>query len=69
MRASVGDRLVIKGHHVGQPDRDAEILEPQGLAGEPPWLVRWSDDGHVGLFVPGPDAVLEQFRHDASASR
>ena len=69
MRASVGDRLVIKGHHVGQPDRDAEILELQGLAGEPPWLVRWSDDGHVGLFFPGPDAVLEQFQHDASASR
>ena len=27
MQASVGDRLVIKGHHVGEPDRDAEILE------------------------------------------
>ncbi len=69
MRASVGDRLVIKGHHVGEPDRDAEILELHGLAGEPPWPVRWSDDGDGGLFFPGPDAVVEPFRHDASVSR
>jgi hypothetical protein len=59
MRAAIGDRLVIKGHHVGEPDRDAKILEVRGEDGGPPWLVRWSDDGHEGLFFPGPDAAVE----------
>jgi hypothetical protein len=70
MRAAVGDRLVIKGHHVGEPDRDAEILELHGEDGGPPWLVRWGDDGHEGLFFPGSDAMIEHFPHqgDESAS-
>jgi hypothetical protein len=60
MRADVGDRLVIKGHHVGDSDRGAEILEVQGEDGGPPFVVRW-DDGHEGLFFPGSDAVVEHF--------
>lgn len=35
MKANVGDRLVIKGHHVGEHERDAEILEVRGEAGGP----------------------------------
>ncbi len=58
MHASVGDRLVIKGHHIHEPDRDAEVLEVRGPDGGPPYLVRWSDDGHVGLFFPSTDAVI-----------
>jgi hypothetical protein len=65
MRAAVGDRLVIKGHHLGEPDRDAEVLEVHGKDGEPPWLVRWSDDGHEGLFFPGSDAVVEHLHHES----
>ena len=61
MKANVGDRLVIKGHRVGEPDRDAEILEVHGDDGGPPFLVRWDDDGHEGLFFPGPDATVEHF--------
>ncbi len=61
MKANVGDRLVIKGHHVGEPDRDAEILEVHGDGGSPPYLVRWDDDGHEGLFFPGVDAVVEHY--------
>jgi hypothetical protein len=34
------------------------ILEVRGEAGEPPYIVRWSDDGHEGLFVPGSDSVV-----------
>lgn len=59
MRAHKGDRLVIRGHHVGERNRDAEILEVRGVRGEPPYLVRWADDGHVALFFPGPDAAVE----------
>jgi nitroimidazol reductase NimA-like FMN-containing flavoprotein (pyridoxamine 5'-phosphate oxidase superfamily) len=67
MQASVGDRIVIKGHHIGEPDRDAEILEVRGQDGAPPYVVRWSDDGHEGLFVPGPDATLQHLVSGASA--
>lgn len=63
MRASVGDRIVIKGHHVGEPDRDCEVLEVRGADGGPPFLVRWGDSGHTSLFFPGSDATLEHFEH------
>jgi hypothetical protein len=66
MQADVGDRLVIKGHHEAEHDRDAEILEIHGAEGAPPYLVRWSEDGHVGLIFPGPDAVVERFAHTES---
>jgi hypothetical protein len=65
MKAKPGDRLVIKGHHVGEPDRDAEILEVRGPDGTPPFLVRWDEDGHEGLFFPSTDAVVEPVAHRA----
>jgi hypothetical protein len=58
MHAKVGDRLVIRGHRVGDPVRDAEILEVRHEDGSPPYLVRWSDTGHEGLVFPGPDAEV-----------
>lgn len=68
MRAKVGDRLVIKGHKVGNLDKDAEILEVRGENGGPPYLVRWSEDGHEALVFPGSDAVIEH-RRKASAGK
>ena len=61
MRASPGDRIVVRGHRVGQPDRDGEIMEVHGTDNGPPYLVRWTADGHVGLFFPGSDAVVEHY--------
>lgn len=66
MKASVGDRMIIKGHKVGEHERDAEILEVHGEDGAPPYLVRWEDSGHESLFFPGPDAVVEHFQHASS---
>jgi hypothetical protein len=63
MRASVGDRIVVRPHHVGEPVRDAEILEVRGDEGGPPYVVKWADDGHEGLFFPGSDALVEHFEH------
>jgi hypothetical protein len=63
MRANVGDRIVIKGHHVDEPERDCQVLEVHGDDGGAPYVVRWSDDGHEGLFFPGSDAVVENFDH------
>lgn len=61
MRAQPGDKIVVMGHRVGEPNRDAEILEVHGADGAPPYLVRWAADGHIGLFFPGSDAVVEHF--------
>ena len=60
MKAQVGDRLVIQGPHVGDKRRDGEVLEVHGEDGAPPFLVRW-DDGHEGLFFPGPDVTVHHF--------
>jgi len=67
MFARAGDRLVVHGHTVGQPDRDAEILEVRHEDGTPPYVVRWSDTGHEALFFPGPDAYVQHFDHPESA--
>lgn len=61
--ASVGDRLIIRGHRVGEPERDAEIIEVRGPDGTPPYLVRWSADGHESLLFPGSDAFIRHFDH------
>lgn len=61
MNASVGDRLLVRSVHVDGPVRDGEILEVHGQDGGPPYVVRWSDDGHTSLVFPGPDATVEHF--------
>lgn len=61
MRASVGDRIVVRGHHVGDPTAEGEVIAVEGHDGEPPYLVRWASDGHEGLFFPGSDAEV---KHD-----
>ena len=59
MQAKIGDQLTIRGHHVGDPDRHAEIVDVRGADGGPPYLVRWDDTGHQTLVFPGTDAVVE----------
>lgn len=59
MRAKAGDRITVSGHHVGEPERHALILDVRGTDGGPPYLVRWAADGHEGLFFPGSDALVE----------
>lgn len=63
MRAAKGDRIIIRGHRVGEPDRDCEVLEVRGADGGPPFVVRWGDSGHETLFFPGSDAMLQHFEH------
>lgn len=61
MKAKVGDKIVVKGRHIGQPERDAIVLEVCGSDGEPPYRVRWFEDGHEGLIVPGSDAAVVHY--------
>jgi iron-sulfur cluster repair protein YtfE (RIC family) len=65
MQACVGDRIIIKGHDVGDRDRDGEILETRGAGGSPPFVVRWDDNGHETIFFPGSDAVVQHLGPEA----
>ena len=65
MKAEVGDRIVIRGHRVGEPPRDAEVLEVRGPDGGPPYVVRWADSDHEILFFPGSDASVVHYEHTA----
>ncbi|MCA1981865.1 DUF1918 domain-containing protein [Nocardioides nematodiphilus] len=67
MYAHAGERIVIRSHHVGTPERDGEILEVRHADGSPPYRVRWSDDGHESLFFPGPDAYVDHVDVDGKA--
>jgi hypothetical protein len=59
MRAHTGDALLVRGHHVGDQDRQAVIIEVHGTDGAPPYLVRW-EDGHESVFFPSSDAFVER---------
>jgi hypothetical protein len=61
MHAKPGDRIIIRGHRIGEPDHDGEIIEARGPGGTPPFLVRWGDSGHTGLLYPGTDAEIQEF--------
>lgn len=59
MKATVGDRLVVEGIHVGDRRRIGIITEVRRADGSPPYLVRWLDDGHEALVFPGGEAHVE----------
>lgn len=59
--AHPGDRLVIRGHGLGEPGRDAEVIDALGEEDTPPFRVRWQDDGRVSEIFPGADAYVEHF--------
>jgi hypothetical protein len=66
MHAAAGDRIVIKGHRVGEPERDCVVIETRGPDGGPPYLVRWEDSDHESLFFPGSDATVQHFEATSS---
>jgi hypothetical protein len=63
MQATIGDEIVVLGHHVGDEARRGVILEVRGAEGGPPYTVRWSD-GHEGLFFPSSDTMVEHLDPD-----
>jgi Domain of unknown function (DUF1918) len=65
MQAQKGDRLIVRGNRVGDPDREAVVVEVRGEDGGPPFIVRW-EDGHEGLFFPGPNTHVEHHGADAT---
>jgi hypothetical protein len=70
MRASVGDRIVIKSRHMGEPDRECEVIEVRGPYGDPPYIVRWEDSGRECFFLPEIDASVKHLdNHGARNGR
>lgn len=63
LRASPGDRLVVRGHRQGEQPRDGEILKVLGEGGAPPYLVRW-EDGHESEVFPGSDIFIQHFKQE-----
>lgn len=61
MRVSVGDRLLVRAHRIGEGDRQALILDVLGKDGGPPYRVRWSDNHHEGLMYPDRFAEVKHF--------
>jgi hypothetical protein len=58
MKATQGDRIIVRGRTVESSDRHGEILEVRGTDGAPPYFVRF-DDGHESVLFPGGDFVVE----------
>jgi hypothetical protein len=59
MKANIGDRLIVEGTKVGDTRRIGEIIALRHEDGTPPYVVRWLNDGHEGLFFPGSDSRVE----------
>ena len=59
MKATVGDRIIVRSRHLDQPERAGEVIEVHGPDGGPPYLVQWEDTEHEAVFVPGPDCYIE----------
>lgn len=68
MKAAVGDHITVRGHRVGEPNRNAQIIEVRGADGAPPYLVRWEENGHETLFFPGSDAFIKHDDTDSAGS-
>lgn len=61
MQAHPGDRIIIKGQKLGEPNRDGRVIEAHGADCGPPYVVEWSDSGRQTLFFPGAEATVEHF--------
>jgi len=57
MRASPGDRLLVRERRAGEGDREAMIIEAWSGYGRPPRAVRWHD-GSQSVFFPASGDTL-----------
>jgi hypothetical protein len=64
MKAQTGDELIMEGAHVGAHRRIGVVIEVRGTDGQPPYLVRWNDNGSETLCFPGPDAHVRPPEHN-----
>ena len=68
MKAHPGDWIIMHSHTDGGPVRKAEIIAT-GADGEPPYTVRWIEDGRETVVFPGPDAQVQTAEEQAAHDR
>jgi len=59
MKAQVGDQVLVASAQAGVPARSGTIVELRHPDGTPPYVVRWSDTGHEGVYFPRHDGPIE----------
>ncbi len=57
VEAHVGDTIIVRSTHQGEPERTGEVIGCHEPDGGPPYRVRW-EDGHEGLFYPQGTATV-----------
>jgi hypothetical protein len=65
MHAHPGDRIVVRGPDPADPGRECEVLDVRGPSGDPPYQVRWLDDGRIDFCLPHYGRVI---RHRGAGS-
>jgi hypothetical protein len=65
MRARVGDHLYPDADH----GRVGVVIGLRNADGSPPYVVKWSKDGHIALVFPGPYARIMPGEHPAGSAR
>jgi hypothetical protein len=68
MKAHAGDRVVVRGAHVGDERRIGIVTAVSHDDGSPPYQVHWLSDGRTTLFFPGPEAHIEPGTADRPAT-
>lgn len=58
VRARVGDEVVVAARRGASTERRGTVEQVQGPEGAPPYVVRWWDDGCIGLVFPGTDISI-----------
>jgi hypothetical protein len=61
--AVAGDLLVVKAHHLGEPERTAEILEVLGEEPRRHYRVRW-EDGRESILYPSSDVTIRHLARE-----
>ncbi|MGZ4707877.1 MAG: DUF1918 domain-containing protein [Acidimicrobiales bacterium] len=69
MEAQAGDKLVVKGHRVGDHDRIGTIHEVRGDQGSAPYVVEWDDQPGEHVIWPGSDAAIEHVVAEVQSER
>lgn len=58
-QGAIGDRLIVKAHHVGESPRTGIVLEVLGEPDHVHYRVRWDEDGHESIFTPSNDVTFK----------
>lgn len=66
MRASPGDRLLVRERRAGEGDREALIVAVWSEYGRPPYVVRWPDGSENILFPATVDTLISGEAPDAA---